>query len=147
MTGNTIVQQRRRGRTKNQFQPEPDALASLVQADSLYADAVRRLGVVEASIAVADSEARFYRNGYPPIVGKEAISSALERAGGSLSWDRQGGGVAEVGDMGFTYGTTRLGGQEEEKTEGNYLRIWRRSGRGDWRILIDVLSLLPPMDE
>jgi ketosteroid isomerase-like protein len=147
MTGNSTVRHRRRGRKKNHFQPDTDAMTSLVQADSMYADAVRRLGVVEVSIAVADSEARFYRNGYPPMIGKEAIVSVLEQYGGNASWDRLGGTVAETGDMGFTYGLAEQRNPKGGTDEGNYLRIWRRGGRGEWRIMIDVVALLPKRDE
>ncbi len=46
-----------------------------------------------------------------------------------------GGTVAESGDLGYTYGTARVG---TESTEYSYLHIWRGHGAG-WTLVVDLL--------
>ena len=61
------------------------------------------------------------------VVGREEIPSAIEA---------MGGGLAASGDLGYTYGVI---GWRGDAREASYLWVWKRTGRGSWKIVVDVM--------
>jgi ketosteroid isomerase-like protein len=138
--GDGTIHRRRRGRKNNHLHFDTTALASLAEDDSLLAVAVRTRGAAQTSLAVVDSEARFFRSMSQPFIGRETVSAMPELTGEGLIVHQQGADVAPFGDLGFTYGTY---GRDQGKGSGGYLRIWRRNGHGEWRIMVDAQVPMP----
>ncbi|HEV3075696.1 MAG TPA: nuclear transport factor 2 family protein [Thermoanaerobaculia bacterium] len=97
--------------------------------------------------AIAD-EARCYRDGAPPAVGREAVGRLLGAyAQRSTSWEPTAAVVASSGDLGYTYGKTAVMGPGRPgriRQPGLYFRVWERQGDGPFKIVLDVVKALPP---
>lgn len=57
------------------------------------------------------------------------------------------GSVSKSGELGYTYGrfevkATRDG--TERNVKGYFTHVWKRDAQGDWRLVADVISPLPP---
>lgn len=107
----------------------------------------RRYFSADGFRAVADAETRVMRNFRRPLAGVQGAriveaQGAVSRAGSSRPL---GGGVAALGDLGYTYGEyERVPADTAGHPErGHYLRIWRHLG-GRWRLLFDANTPLPP---
>jgi|GEM_PF-113307 len=97
--------------------------------------------------AIAD-DARFYRDGTLPAIGRPAIGELLgghpQRAS---SWETTAAVVASSGDLGYTYGKTAVMGRGAPgriRLPGLYFRIWERQGDGPFKIVVDIVKELPP---
>jgi ketosteroid isomerase-like protein len=97
--------------------------------------------------AIAD-DARFYRDGTLPAIGRAAVGDLLgghpQRAS---SWETTVAVVASSGDLGYTYGQTAVMGRGAPgriRLPGLYFRIWERQGDGPFKIVLDVVKALPP---
>jgi ketosteroid isomerase-like protein len=115
--------------------------AALLRTDSSLGATPAMLATLLANRLAAD--ARLYRDGGPPVVGQGAVRGALasdKRLYGSAPL---GGGVADAGDFGYTWGSYTLtapSGAQAGDEHGYYLRIWRREGGGQWRIVLDLTN-------
>lgn len=91
-------------------------------------------------------DARLFRLGSFPYVGKEAVRNAITAEKGKMSWEPAGGDVSRAGDLGYTYGKYELagGGPDGKGERGNYMRIWKREPGGSWRVVVDVTNPPPP---
>lgn len=126
------------------------ARASLLEADRAFAKASLVQGTRPAYLAWLAPEARFYRDGSLPLVGKETIRRALSASGRPevLTWEPARADVSRSGDLGYTYG---ISGVKEDGPEGmtsnlgNYLRIWEKQSDLSWRVVLDWLQPLPPL--
>ena len=92
-------------------------------------------------------DVRLYRPSFPPFPGKDAAATALSKASGALSWEPMAAHVSRSGDLGYTYGIAKtedrtVGGRDVAKS--SYLRIWKKSGAGDWMIVLDLAVTIPP---
>lgn len=80
------------------------------------------------------------------IQGSDSIYKAMkpffEVKGNSLMWSPEGGGISEVGDLGYTYGKYIRQMKDQEgkvlKETGRYLTIWRRLEDGRYKIELDM---------
>ncbi|KAB2877988.1 nuclear transport factor 2 family protein [bacterium] len=97
---------------------------------------------VEAFLKNVAPEARFYREGKFPVSEIDSIKLLLSKMA-DIFWKPIDGAVAASGDMAYTYGSYKI--QSEEKPEeGYYFRTWKRDNTEQWKIVIDVLSPVPP---
>lgn len=93
---------------------------------------------------------RFFRDGILPITGKDSASEYYSKHPGLLSWVPFDAFVARSADLGYTYGSVEFlqDSSDGQKTEyGYYVRIWRKTGEGDWKIAVDVVNPAPPPDK
>lgn len=56
-----------------------------------------------------------------------------------LEWWPETGDVAASGDLGYTTGPFRMRQVEPDKTlhSGSYFSVWRRDGKGRWKVVLD----------
>jgi ketosteroid isomerase-like protein len=128
--------------------PAEGAQHALLAADRGFGGDATAHGARAAYMAVIADEARFYRDGEPPAVGREAIGRLLashpQRAS---SWEPTVSVVAGSGDLGYTYGKTAVmepGRPGRIRQPGLYFRIWERQGDGPFKIVFDLVKALPP---
>jgi ketosteroid isomerase-like protein len=74
-----------------------------------------------------------------PIIGADAVQyiSSINDSSFKISWEPQGGDVAEAGDMGYTFGLYQLKTETEEQ-RGTYITIWRKQKDGKWKYVMDA---------
>jgi tetratricopeptide (TPR) repeat protein len=77
-----------------------------------------------------------------PVVGKDAAQSWLAKQTMTLSGEPIKADVSRSGDLGYAYGIYELGGTQPQK--GYFARVWNRDAKGQWRIVMDTVSPLPP---
>ncbi len=91
-------------------------------------------GVVAESVILC-------REGAFPRFGKGSLGAHLAGLPGTWTWSPTGAAVARSGDLGYSYGTfdrrVREAGQDVVKSS-SYVRVWKRDGRGDWRVLVEL---------
>ena len=105
---------------------ENGGLASLLEADSLFNESIRKNESQQDQISTS-------------VVFKR--TGRAEQRGGArpfppdIQFSRLGWGMAPAGDLAFVYGTARL----EQQTD-NYIRIWRREGKS-WKLVLEGLRV------
>lgn len=113
---------------------------ALLERDRAYAQASLKEGPVKAFSAYASPDARLYRNGNLPFIGRTASANALGTMKGEVSWTPIAGDVSRSGDLGYTHGTYEVAGAAQQGTErGSYVRIWKNEA-GQWRVVLDVTN-------
>jgi len=83
-----------------------------------------------------------HRPGVMPVVGKDALRGWLAQQTMALSGEPIKADVSRSGDLGYVYGGYELGGAQPQK--GYFARVWKRDAEGQWRIVVDTISPLPP---
>lgn len=111
---------------------------ALLERDRAYAQATLKEGSVKAFSSYASPDARLYRNGNLPYIGRTASANALGSTKGQVSWTPIAGDVSRSGDLGYTHGTYEVAGASQPE-RGSYVRIWQNEG-GQWRIVLDVTN-------
>jgi ketosteroid isomerase-like protein len=108
--------------------------STLIAADKSLADAAEKTGRPNALFAAFAEDARIYRPGLVPFIGRAAAVKASAGLPDKWIWAPTGGGAAASGDLGYTYGTLKIG-----QDEFSYFRIWNKLGDG-WTIVLDLWS-------
>jgi ketosteroid isomerase-like protein len=88
-------------------------------------------------------DVRLYRPGAHPVVGHDAVESALAARPGLWTWTPMMAGTSVAGDLGYTYGTATFhpeGAPPDSVEATAYLRIWRHTGR---HVVLDVANPMP----
>lgn len=119
----------------------------LVDLEHDFAEAAVGDGLMEAYLLHADKDIRVYRDNALPLVGKDALLKNVSKTSRKLKWDPIDGALSSVGDLGYVYGHAEgIGAVEDSKPEESlsYLRIWRRTSGGQWRIVLDLAVPIPP---
>lgn len=119
---------------------------NLLTADRDFALASEAKGDLTAYLGVLAEDARLYRTGRAPIVGREAIRAALAENPAPTTWAPAAASVSRSGDLGYTYGLAkrRQSGPDSPWVDSdNYLRIWRKEN-GAWKLVMDVFDPRPP---
>jgi ketosteroid isomerase-like protein len=99
-----------------------------------------------AYTAVLDPEASMMRKGMMPLRSASAIKTFVQAKGWkSARFVPTFADIAGSGDLGYTYGeyVTTLAKDAGEVT-GFYAHVWRRNGKGEWKLLFDVANTNPP---
>jgi ketosteroid isomerase-like protein len=86
-----------------------------------------------------DENTRIHRPRTMPVVGKEAVATWLSTQKYSYKGETMFSDIAASGDLGYTYGSAETGADK-----GYYARVWKRDGKGVWRMVVDIFSPLPP---
>jgi ketosteroid isomerase-like protein len=119
---------------------------TLIDLERGFAALALSAGLVEAYLAYADSDIRVYRDNVLPMTGKEALLKEASKAAGKWTWDPLDGAASSVADLGYVYGIcdlTGAGAGNAPAESSSYLRIWRRSSGGQWRIVLDLAVPIP----
>ncbi|MCH7807209.1 MAG: DUF4440 domain-containing protein [Proteobacteria bacterium] len=108
---------------------------------------------------LAAYSAFFAEDGIQLDDGKEMIDQGLLAImqdyenipkGTSVSWVPMGGGVAESGEMGYTWGRWSNVVVDDDgvmvDTYGKYVTIWKKQQDGSWKIALDIWNSEDPME-
>jgi ketosteroid isomerase-like protein len=119
---------------------------SLIGADRAFAALWAADGAEAALAANVSPEVRALRSGLAPLVGRSALEAEAVARPGTLRWNPLGGDLSRSGDLGYTYGDYEFtaAGATTAGELGTYLRAWQRFPDGGWRVVVDLLSPLPP---
>jgi ketosteroid isomerase-like protein len=125
-----------------------DRLAELNNLLKVEADFSARAaadGVMEAYAAFAHDDIRFYRDGLLPMTGIEVLRRESSKSPGRLSWEPMDGDVSRWGTLGYVFGTAEAEGGAAAEPAGlsSYLRIWRKTTEGRWKIALDLAVPAP----
>jgi len=120
---------------------------ALLDADRDFAGDAGAHGARPAYLARLAPDARLYRNGAAPAVGREAIGRALaagpQRAS---SWKATTAAASAAGDLGYTYGNSALMAPlaiNRIQRSAVYVRLWQRQRDSSYKIVLDLVKELP----
>jgi ketosteroid isomerase-like protein len=118
---------------------------ALLSADREFANASKSEGAVKAYQSYVSADAmRLLRNGHLPFTNKDASVGFLSDKSVSMTWEPLKAVVARSADLGYTYGSYDLKSSEAEGGEkGYYMRVWKRTADGKWKVVMDVTSPTP----
>jgi ketosteroid isomerase-like protein len=125
-----------------------DARAELLKMDEALLQAVKKRGASSGFLRYLGSESRMDRDGMLPLVGPDAIKSYLDRSQMVLTWSPLKSDVSASSDLGYTYGSYEMKTDHSQTSEkGYYVRVWKRALNGDWKLVFDTHSPIPPDDK
>jgi len=84
------------------------------------------------------SDGRMYRQGNPPVIGSEAVSSVLASSDAKMNSTADVCVVSRSGDLAYTYGKYQST-QNPDAGSGPFVRIWKKYS-GNWKIVLDIVS-------
>jgi len=113
------------------------AVKSLRDTDAALTNALRR-GQSDAYRGHLAEGARLHRPDVMPIVGEQAIVAWLAGQPRSAAGESKFADTSMAADLGYTYGTYALEGNQA--SHGFYVRVWSRGRDGVWRVALDVLQ-------
>lgn len=114
------------------------ASGTLAQAESDFARLAAEGGDASAYAHFASSDARVYREGHAPFVGRAAALSSPAAGATRTAWTVEAHETSLAGDLGYARGRY---GPPGGPTAGHFVRVWRRE-TGGWRIAADVVNAL-----
>lgn len=113
----------------------------LFSTDELFATFLNTRSTESAYKEYLDKNSRLFVQGKPPVTGKDSILSYFKNRLGVLRTRTNASYVSYSRDMGFTYGTGEFIDAYRKKPgdyKFNYLRIWRKTSDGIWRIILEM---------
>ncbi len=115
------------------------ALNAMQQTDVDFARMAEDNGFRKAFLEYMEEDAVLLRDNHMPIIGADAVQyiSSINDSSFNISWEPQGGDVAESGDMGYTFGLYQLK-TETEVQSGTYITVWRKQKDGKWKYVLDA---------
>ena len=118
------------------------AQRSLADAERSLAEDSLSKGMTTALLSRADETLRLYRQNTFPVVGREAARDTLKDMTEFVRWETLKTDVASSGDLGYAYGTYSVTpkGSDKPSEQGKYARVWRRQGKGPWRVVFNVAT-------
>jgi ketosteroid isomerase-like protein len=119
---------------------------SLLELDKSFSETAKAKGTVAAFLGSVSDEARMYRDGLMPLLGKEAIRTFLSQKTRLFTCEPLKSDVSSSGDLGYTYGKYQIKGETSAPQlveKGYYVRMWKRIESGNWRTVLDVTTALP----
>ncbi|HKB65603.1 MAG TPA: DUF4440 domain-containing protein [Pyrinomonadaceae bacterium] len=120
--------------------------SALLRRDREFSEAALKRGARAAFADYAMPEVRIYREGKFPLIGKDMAPAVLPDSSSVWSWEPAAGEVSASDDLGYTYGTYQISGDElgaKIIESGNYFRIWKKD-KGAWKVLFDLTNPVPP---
>lgn len=117
-------------------------LAKMLKAESELMAASAKGTVAATWSKWLSDTARIHRPRTMPAVGAAAVTTWLATQTFSYSGKTMFSDIAASGELGYTYGSFETGAPNALK--GYYARVWKRDGHGNWRVVVDILSPLPP---
>ncbi len=117
---------------------------SLLERDRAFTRGLAAAGTSEILSDYVDPGVRVLRNGGPPLQGIESMRAGASETAVSRNWVVLGGDVSRSGDLGYTYGEHIVTAPGTPERIECYVRAWRRSADGAWRIIVDLMVPVPP---
>lgn len=121
--------------------------ASLLDAERELSKDAAAKGAHEALLARADEQVRLFMPDALPLNGKAAARAALKSRAEHVNWRADKAGASISGDLGYTYGTyemRRTASDPKPSEQGHYVRIWKRTDGGPWRVVLGVTNPVRP---
>lgn len=127
-------------------------LNTLLATERTYAFQLKTKGAAAAWEKLAANDARFYRDGAQPAIGRDAgVSWMAERLapidwkkGGSIEWKTGGSGIAPSADLGYVYGTRIARATSSAAPDtSSFVHVWRKDVRNRWTLAADVENPFP----
>ena len=101
-------------------------------------------GIMNGYAKYLSDNARLHRDGSFPMIEPTAVRNYLSSQISTLTWTPIKSDVAQSDDLGYTYGSYELKFAGTNKAEkGYYVRVWKRDGRGAWKLVLDTFSQVP----
>lgn len=117
--------------------PAPQASASqrranLLRLEQLLADAARRRSAQRALVRAVDVDVR-HNDAGTIVRGGRAVARTIPDT--TVVYEQLGHGFSDAADMAYTYGEYTIGPRPAAEPDGNWVRIWRVQGNGEWYIV------------
>jgi len=120
-----------------------NTFTDVIAAESDFVSAINYRGGRRALLQHGLENQRVYVPGMAPAIGSDSAALAyglflddtLSMA--LLGHENFGGGISTSGEFAYTYGTM---GSDSSQFNTNYLRLWRYTNEGDWKIAVEVLN-------
>lgn len=113
----------------------------LMEVDRAFSRLSEEKGMKNAFIEYLDSNGVLLRPDQMPIIGANAIDYLIQQndTGYILTWEPNGAGIAQSGDLGFTYGIYQVKPRSKDTSlYGTYVSIWRKEKDGKWKFVLDT---------
>ena len=117
---------------------------SVEEAEARFNEALHTAPPENAYRGVLAGDARLYRDGRFPVVGREMAIAALSDSPGKLLCEPIRAWGSAAGDLGCSYGEYRRQEDEQILEHGYYVRIWRSFGGERMHLVLDLLSPVTP---
>src|SRR5258705_716907 len=118
---------------------------ALLARDREFSQAATKHGARAAFAEHAMRQVRVYRDGKFPLVGQDLAPAVLPASSSVWTWEPTAGDVSVSDDLGYTYGSYQISGDElgaKVIESGNYFRIWKKE-KGAWKVLFDLTNPVP----
>lgn len=138
----TAARETKRKTTSRKVNLEAERNA-LMEMDRAFLNVLGSIGIAGAFLEYLDETARVHRNNMFPVTNKKALGLVLSRTD-ALSWKPISSDVSLSGDLGYTYGSYELKYRDGDREAGYYVRVWKRNARGQWKVVLDTQSPVPP---
>ena len=117
-----------------------DEKIKMMDADKAFSKMSLEKGMKNAFLEFIDSNGVLLRPGQYPVVGADAIDFLIQLNDSSytLQWEPKSGGIAQSGELGYTYGLYVLKPAGKDTTlYGTYVSIWKKQADGSWKFVLD----------
>ncbi len=118
--------------------------AMLLNLEREFFQTAKTSSAGQAYKSYLSDEARVHRPGMMPAVGKDMWREWIVGQSSTLTGEPMEADVSRSGDLGYVYGSYALSGAKPEK--GYYARVWRKESSNQWKIVLDTLIRMPPLD-
>ena len=118
-----------------------DLKASMMSADIAFSKLSEERGMKTAYLEYIDSNGILQRPNTLSLKGGDAIDfiSQADDTAFTMSWQPQGGTIAESGELGYTYGIYFLKSKTSDTIfEGTYVTIWKKQPDGKWKFELNT---------
>jgi ketosteroid isomerase-like protein len=120
-------------------------LNNLLRVEADFSALAATEGAPAAYAAFGHEDIRFYREGSLPATGIEEAPQDGSKNPGRLTWEAVDGDVSRWGTLGFIFGRAESSATDSaSKMVSSYLRIWRKTPDGRWKIALDLAVPVPP---
>ncbi|MBS1731828.1 MAG: hypothetical protein JST02_00900 [Bacteroidetes bacterium] len=113
----------------------------LLAVDQAFSQMSEEKGMKTAFIEYIDSNGVLLRPNEMPIIGANAIDYLIQLndTDFTLTWQPNGAGIAESGELGYTFGVYAMKPKAKDTTiYGTYTSIWKKQEDGKWKFILDT---------
>jgi ketosteroid isomerase-like protein len=114
----------------------------MMDTDRAFSKMSEQVGMKAAFMDYIDSNGVLLRPNQFPIVGADAVDflSRLSDRDYTMKWEPAGAGIANSGELGYTYGTYKVTvttGGPDSVFYGTYVNVWKKQENGNWKFVLD----------
>jgi ketosteroid isomerase-like protein len=124
-------------------QPKAD-VNELISIDKEFSKRCLENGMKDAFLFYADDSVIKMQPREFPIMGKDALKKFYDEGGADadvkFGWEPVKADIATSGDLGYTFGNWIMEFTDDSTTSkhyGNYISIWKRNAKGEWKYVLD----------